>query len=352
MGREVFPEWSTLWPKCEYRVIEVPSGTYPVKVIAAIPGSKVEWYSPIDYGREKPEITRVYEERFGTNIPWKASLKDEAKKAYQPLAPEGKEWPPHLALARLDFQDEAAVARFCSLYGLLGLRNIPAWRERKPFLAEDRTVRPILGSAYSGWYDYAPEEKPQEWHNIQSYCEPFELFQEAVEQYQKVCSALERIKDVPEEAETLAWECEQEMLTYLEGCTAIPVFEGGKWILGWRFRSLLEACYFRLLLDLTEGAYGFRRCKNPKCNRLFLATHQGDTYCCIRCRKRATANQVGIREVKRWLRGKWEKGEIAKEQWKAARKEAERLYQGEDGIKDAEALKEAVKVFLKSKGGH
>lgn len=349
MDKQVFPTWSTVWPRCEYEIVYVSSKQTrsslrrKVPVIAAVPGSTITWYSPVMYGRREPSIVRKYDDRKGADVPWAASMQDEAEKARQPLAREGEEWPPHAALARLNVEDEEAVVRFCTMYGLLGLRYIPRWRERKPFLADDRTVTNAWDS-YSAWYDRPkPKIKPPGWHYIQTFCEPLELFKEAVKKYQRVCTLLAAMEGGLDEkkAKSLAFDIEYELLGELDGCIPYPVFEGGRWVFGWRFRSLLEACYFRLFLDMTEGAYGFRRCGNPKCNRLFFAKTGDDTYCCIRCRKQATVDRVAIRQVHRWLRQELKEGKITREQWKAAREEAEKLYY-EGAVKDIETLKSLV----------
>jgi hypothetical protein len=304
-----------------------------VPVIAAIPGSEVTEYSPVEWGRERRE--------YGT---W------EGKLPYQPKAREGTEWPPHLALARLNLQDEAAVVQFCSLYGLLGLRYIPKWKNRVPFLANERPVKSIFGTL-SGWYNYpAPEPKPPNWHHVQTFCEPLDLFREAAQEYQEACCLIEKVREAPpEKAQSFAFDAENTMIGYLGGCTPRPIFQNGRWLLGYQFRSLLEACYFRLLLDLTEGASGFRRCGNPKCNRFFLARYEKDTYCCKLCRKQATVDRTAIREVKRWLKEKRKAGEITKEEWQVAGKRADELYKK---LKDIETLKEAVEASIKNAPNH
>ena len=109
-------------------------------------------------------------------------------------------------------------------------------------------------------------------------------------------------------------------------------------------RSLLEACWFRLVLDLAEGAGRFARCADPKCNRLYLARYPDDRYCSVLCRKRATTDRVAIREVKRWLKEKRKAGELTGAQWKAAREQAQKLYAG--GEKNLDRLKENIEAFL------
>ena len=453
--RVSFPEWNTDWPRCEYEILGVPirpsdAPLVPqVRTICAKKGAAVAGYDPVQVGR----AIRPYGNYLG-------------KEAAQPRRPEGDKWPVHLALARLDLDDESAIVRFCGRYGLLGLREIPGWKGTAPWPAPGPEMTGGIDS-HSRWYDHpkpdpkprwvtpddgdavyeqdgtqwvfesvlpsgqvevvslsdpdepryavfdpadlltglpqpghpkpmtvaqalaiatpTPEECDRSFHawKVRTWCEPLDLFQKAALKYQDIYALWERQQGAPEvrPAEStshktpvtkseIAAEVALRMDPYLRGCTFRPVFTKGRWVLGCQFRSLLDACYFRLLLDMTEGAGEIRRCADRKCNRFFLAprpvggARQGtdddgpvQKYCCEQHRKRAFAASSADRQVKTRLRKIHEDGFIDRAELDAARAEVDRLYDkgNPDGMKDEVDLGEQVLAFLglrpKSKKG-
>jgi hypothetical protein len=336
LKRDAFTDWITKWFKCNYCLAEENAYTkqnhdFPskVKIIAPIPDSPFEEYFPLEYGRQS------------------LFKNDYVVKAYQPKKSEGIEWPPHLSLARLDLKNEHEIINFTSNYGLLGLRSIPSWQNQEPSWAESKIISIAPNITRSEWYDLkVPNAKPHNWHPNKAYCEPLELFQKATEEYQKAIGKLIKIRSNSEdEKEKLSLDFDGISINYLKGVTVRPVYERGKWILGWQSRSLLEACYFRSVLNLTEGAYGYKHCKREKCNKPFLAQNENDFYCSQRCRKADTVANTAIRVIKGEIKEQLKKGEINKNQWKTTVIEAEKLYKG--GIKDLDTLREAVNKILK-----
>lgn len=334
-------EWGGIWQKCEYQIIDVPvNKKYKVSLIAPVPGSPIERYSPLRWGREDD---------------WKEG---SGKEKFQREKPDGQEWPPHEALARLNLNDEKAILDFCNTYGLLGLREIPIWKRQEPTNApskieeasinsvfkglidisklEDDEEGKILGEKnvdieeikkglpdglilsfeqkyfpediYSGWYDYPCEEDD---YYLYHHCEPIELFKKAATEYKAFIRLAEKTSKGGLLGPQLAEYEKNRMLLHalrpdmqgLDGCNPYPVYNKGEWILGWSIRSLLEACYLRVTLDLTEGKGKYRRCKNNKCRRIFLARNDIHFYCSTRCRKNHTSDNIPPKVLKREL---WE----------------------------------------------
>lgn len=313
-----FPEWRTVWPRCRYRVIEaeVPDDERSLFispfVIEAVPYSPVEEYDPLT-GR--PVI-------------------------------EGD--PPHLALANLDTRDTEAVVRFCNQYGLLGLREIPRWRNYLG-LSDD-----LFGpNTRSAWLNTPrPEPKPKNWHWIYSFREPLDLFREVVDEYQSNFELLRKMSDEKTDQKqriSLSIDLQMNLTSNLQGCTVRPYFDGERWLMGYQFRSLLEACYFHLVLDMIQSKNRvLRRCN--KCGRYFFASER-QLYCSPSCRGSAASARMADRVVKARLRDLYRKGRITKELLDEARAEVDRLYDrgNPNGIKNAEVLDSEIAKFIKSR---
>jgi hypothetical protein len=149
---------------------------------------------------------------------------------------------------------------YANAWGLLGLWKVDRYRSFLPDEGRD-------------WYrwEFPPGVKPP-FASLVCYQEPVEAFLAAVEDYRVWLKNL---------------DYEQENLSYgghlLTGCC--PRFgydpSKGRWSLDWQIESLYEAIYLRTALDYAGGKYGFRRCK--KCNRLFLAKREKDSFCSYRC---------------------------------------------------------------------
>lgn len=320
--RDAFSEWATVWPKCLYRIKEEPSGSplgNLVKGIVAVQDSDIEWYAPLAYGRGTLYDT------------------DYIIKSYQPAVADSDDWPPHLALARLNLEDEKAIIRFTSRYGLLGLRYIPSWASKEPFMAESRIHKNLFGQTISDWYNVpSPENKPPNWHPVKTFSEPLELFRNAAQEYQKNISLLVPVDDEAENLRNIL-DFQYYAGDYLV-TKFLPQYEKGQKLISFQSKSLLEYCYIRAVSDYTEGS--FRHCKRPQCNRIFIARYESDVYCSGQCRRSDTVANTAIRVLKKELREKLNSGEITKLQWRKAVEEAERLYK--EGIKDKDTLSKAV----------
>lgn len=68
------------------------------------------------------------------------------------------------------------------------------------------------------------------------------------------------------------------------------VGDGGEFGRGWRCRSLLQAMYHMVYLDLT-GGNKVRRCPRPDCQRYFRMGAQKSDYCSTRCTNWATSRR-------------------------------------------------------------
>ncbi len=316
-----FPEWNTTLPRCQYRIVSIQTPEdeqIPFlrrSVIEAVPGSVVEWYDPMDTLRNVNSRSR----------------------AYQPRELSEDSMPPHVALANLKVREDAAIERFCTQYGLLGLREIPHWKNRYQL-------------AKVWWQSPIPDPRPPGWHHVQTYREPLDLFEEAVEEFQQVYGLLDEMRMASgEKKQSLALDVQLELLGDLNGCTIRPIFNGEKWILGYQFRSLLDVCYFRLVLDMVQSEHKTpRRCSN--CGAFFIASRNQE-YCSERCRKSASVARLADRTVKRKLNELYARGCITRELLDEARAEVNRLYDrgNPNGIKNAEVLDSEIAKFIKSR---
>jgi hypothetical protein len=348
--KEGIDDWENAFYVCDYRIEEVPvEGPY-TEVIAPVIDSEVREVFPLR--QRKQELEQNYKQRLGANMPDSKHFPDIAEKAYQPVNPEGKEWPAYLALARLDWRNRDAIRRFCSTYGLLGLWKHPLWKDEKPMFAEQKRSTRSKFTKHSGWYDNpVPKAKKENCRHFQYYREPLEVFVRAVRSYQDTFNDIMKFHGAgtKEKKESHALDVKWDMGMVLDGCIPRPIYENGRWIFAWNFRSLLDACYFCLYLNLTEqGSAGYKRCKDEKCKRPFKATTERDEYCCIRCRKKHTVAKVANRQVKDWLRKKLKAEEINKKAWGLAHAETDRLYDvgNPDGLKDKGQLQAKVEAFL------
>ena len=374
MREDALTQWQTVWPRCEYRIEEVPStGWGTVPRIVSVPDSEVTVYEPVQVcGLDVKDIdsywdrprTYFWSNKPVTDTPW--------RRPYQPYNPDGDEWPAWLALARLDTKSETAIIDFCSRWGLLGLREIPEWKKQYPSFEQPRLVREKYRGEHSRWYDVpAPKIKPNNWDNMKLHCEPLELFRRATEQYQATVKRLVDInkgiinlKKVSDPVHTekikrelwgIASDAKWEgNLLLLDGCrpgiSPRPMYDEEKtgWFLGWQTRSLLDACRFSLILTLTQqGHAGLKRC--GRCDKPFLAATEHDVYCSITCRKRGTVAKIASRQVKGWLREKFKAGEINKKAWGLARAETDKLYDAGNpaGLKDQDQLQVKIEAYLK-----
>ena len=310
-----FPERSSTWARWPgYGLVARPYkgkselSPAPVRLIVPEYGGEPEYYSPLDVER------RVW-----------------LKGKRQPAKPGGGE-PPHVALANLKLStpqeqrrmhktaqkqvengvpldlvdalsddrerdEEDAILAFVSKWGLLGLENIPHWRRWHPIWQPPADPLHSMRTTPSRWFRVRvrlPVEDLETGETasqlVMRPCEPLDAFRQAALEFQEAAALLTDPLSTSNVNE-FTWRA----MTYLQGMTAYPYLDGGTGgvTMTWNIRSLLDALYFRLMLDLAEkGSPGLRHCKRIGCGRLFLPRYVDDVYCSAACRKSNTiANQ-------------------------------------------------------------
>ncbi len=325
--------WTDTWMKARYEIRKIKdSRGNEAECICADPSSEIEKYYLIHDGAKVK--------------------RGPGKVEFQPKSIKGPDWPPHLALMRLDLNRKEEIEEFCSAYGLLGLRNIPFWMAMEPDGVESRLHKvkyPDLPGRFtnaaaneniselwfSGWYSL-PEAAELNVNQLYRFVEPVELFIRAAAEYQKVTARLEKrgpddpdlIKRYNKMTQTNGRRIEAEELGFA-GCIPAPAYGDGKWCWKWMFRSLLEACYFKLFQGYVDGGRGIKRCKWFKCKRPYFAVYATDAYCCIDCRKADTVYHNPDRVLKREVRAKKDAGLITEEERKRLYRFIEQTWKNE-----------------------
>ena len=142
--------------------------------------------------------------------------------------------------------------------------------------------------------------------------EPIDLFLEAVHEYRQIAALLQEVAHYGTE------KC-QHMVSEVQimgfaGCVPHIGYENDRWQWVWKFRSLLEACYFMLFKDHVDGGWGIKDCKRKGCQRPFFAHYPSDLYCSVDCRKADTVARNPDRVLKREIRAMKNAGEISEGQ--------------------------------------
>lgn len=270
-----FP-WGTHWWRCRYEIREAPSegSETRVRCIVAVPESKGEWYDVL--------------------TAWRANAP-----AKQPERPDSAEqdYAPHVALARLNPWDEQDMLRFVNRWGLLGLWKEHSYKGAGLFAVHKPGPKDLTGEEeHSGWYIWDEfYQQSGKGLYLHSFCEPVELFAQAVEEYQELTRRLAAGKESLEEAT----EAELTLCGWLQECAhPRPIYDAQKkaWLFGWECNSLLGWVYLLTFLDLVQGRT-FRRCARRNCGRLFIPTRPNDTYCSGACGN--AERQARLQERKR-----------------------------------------------------
>lgn len=313
------------WFVCDYEIKEITPDTEKyhlgtIKVISSKEGSRMRFYEPLTFGGD------IEYEGFG-------------KKPYQPEKADGAEWPPHLALARLDTTSINSILSFVSTYGLLGLWLI---RDKSFFLKWDN------GDYHARSCDYASKIACNIGENkaTLNFLEPLSAFITVANEFKSAVQLLIAMKrKQPEKYDGELWHNFSQIVEpYLKQIHPIIARDTttGLPTTAWNFINLINYCYFRLLQDIQGGT--FRPCKFNKCNRPFLAKNAEDTYCSKECRHKGTMANLAIRRVKNDLRDMESTSQINKSlRWDAG-KEAQKLY--DRGLRDYEELLQKVSVFI------
>jgi hypothetical protein len=273
-GRDAFQRRDSWW-RLQYEIVEEPqppeSHEPTVPVITALEESELEWYDPLHEG-ELPAIQGAY--------------RDEDS-AYQST--------PHMHLARLDLSSRDAILEFVNKWGLLGLWEVPEYRNLEPFLAEEKKPpkgfedRPCSGWYLSERYRPSPEGVNPSGKYLHTFCEPLETFCAAAGAYQR---DVDRAVRAAEEGNT--WEAPEVCRLFtLHGCQLAPVYDkdASKWELGGQCRSLLDWIRFRTVLDMV-APHRIRKC--PGCGRVFVPANKRAKYC-----NRACNNKVQVAKHRR-----------------------------------------------------
>lgn len=263
--------WGTLWWRCKYDICETSPDIYgiPIRCIVATPElSANQTYL-------KPKWYDVLTE-WCVNAPAKQLVAPDSK---------GQNYAPHVALARLNPENEQEILRFVNRWGLLGLWRIYRYKDGAGLLAGDKPGPKDFGGReeHSGWFiwDELYQQRSKGLY-MHSFCEPLPLFAQAVEEYQELIGQLE------------AGESSQEQITQAEGAFSgwlhecahpRPVYDARRkaWQFGWECNSLLGWIYLLTFLSLVEGKM-FRRCLRDNCRKFFIPTRSNAKYCSDACR--------------------------------------------------------------------
>lgn len=211
---------------------------------------------------------------------------------------EGKA--PHVDLLNLDIENHDAILGFVNKWGLLGLWADPKYAKGIPGdWTELRQIKPImpLGGYFdytkptmymSEWYEHPHKQGPRRWQ------EPLEWFQKAVKEFQDLNQKLrqdensflgalwfnDKLKAVSPQ---MWWNDEQR-----------------RWVMSWRFSSLLSVMYLQLALDLIGGR--LRKCQNRRCGKYYLEHEKKETkYCSIPCGGNSRSSKNRLKNKKRRL---------------------------------------------------
>lgn len=262
--------WGTCWWRCRYEIREAPPevSEIPVRCVVAVPELNA------DGTYRKPEWYDVLTE-------WRANAP-----AKQPERPDSAEqdYAPHVALARLNPWDEQDILRFVNRWGLLGLWKAHRYKEGAGLFAVHKPgPKDWTGEEeHSGWYIWDEfYQQSGKGLYLHSFCEPVELFAQAVEEYQELTRRLAAGKESLEEAT----EAELTLCGWLQECAhPRPIYDAEKnaWLFGWQCNSLLGWIYLLTFLDLVQGRT-FRRCARRNCGKLFIPTRPNCMYCSDAC---------------------------------------------------------------------
>ena len=152
--------------------------------------------------------------------------------------------------------------------------------EQRPLNHYFRKYYPTLGEG-----PYPALSAPWRWSIL---CEPLGEFQAAARQFQHVFHEWIRLRSGDESEPGFSHV--QELLTpHLRHVSPMPrVVESeawkGKWTWGWRFPSLLAACYMMMFMDMVAGQMP-RKCGNLTCLRTFVTTRSNQYYCHPSCQQ-------------------------------------------------------------------
>jgi len=316
------------WWVCDYEIKEITPDIEkfhlgPLRVISAKKDSPVRFYNPFIY-KEKIEHEVI------------------GKKSYQPQKADGEEWPPHMALARLDTTNKNAIQEFASTYGPLGL-----WFTDKPLNQLEfsdyhrRTCSQTL-------IDSIDRDDLEHGGGYRKFFEPLDSFIATAQKYQSAYDYLMAIKEkkkgrhefeIWSNFKQIAEPYLQEIKPHVgrDTNTGLPTIV-------WDFKNLINCCYFRLIQDIQGNIP--KRCGRKRCNRPFLAKNIEENYCSKECYRMGNMANLSIRRIKNELRDMEKRGEIDKPMRWLAGSEAQELYN--DGLRDYEELLRKTLEFIKN----
>lgn len=228
-------------------------------------------------------------------------------------------------------ESEEAVLNWCSKYGLLGilphyLQRLPpevvdlgfpedhGWWEKPGFLYEggdwveqslDNFLEPITidklqryfpGQPLDRWGQPCPKPLTPEFWAV--YGEPVQDF---LDQCQSFVDAISELGNAsPEELGGVGSLCEGQYVLNQLSASVTPLIEisaeSRRFVLRWRFRSLLASLAMMVLQDLTENRRVFT-CQN--CGTVFVSHSPKAAYCGNRCRKTAEKRRQRDRQRSR-----------------------------------------------------
>lgn len=316
-----------------YEIREIPLKEWntSIKAIVAFEGAGFARYSP-------------YEAGMGEVIA-RNEIYDYGKKPYQPELPTGEEWPPHLALARLDCNNEKEILQFVNLWGALGITFINVNHKY------NYSCGKIGSMDFCDWdfVDYLNDNIFLETSIIDF--EPVDSFVLAAKEYQEAINILVILQEIPDlpsrtkEANSLRVRFLGIAQPHINRVSQGVAFDKttNKPRLYWNFPYLLAACYFRLIQNL-DGSTPLKACKRENCRRLFQATNKEDKFCSESCRNAYHVSRQPRRRIKGNLRELEATGHISKQTRWAGGKKVDELYNS--GITNYDTLWAAIREFI------
>jgi hypothetical protein len=203
------------------------------------------------------------------------------------------------------------VVEFASRFGLLGLGRMQVWDKWKPW---QDTADPMVNGHNKYFYRNRSAAKGDRFSPAH-YCEPLDAFRDAAREFQKTAGLLVDIPEGQRDSRNLEFGIK---VLGRSGVTWLPYFENGQHRNGYNIPTLLAWCYFVWWFELTQGAQ-YRRCKNPRCNRVFVAKRKSDAYCSGTCRRAEVARNRPDRRLYGEISALRSQGAISPEQAKKAR---------------------------------
>ncbi|WML56669.1 hypothetical protein [Neobacillus sp. PS2-9] len=258
-------QWESTWRKVIYR-FEMVNG---IECIVSDGRKEVTYYNPLEIeGLSK-----------------------------RPNKPTENNVSPEVALARIDVNKKVEILNFVNRFGLLGLWAHPKYCKAEGLEGFEYS-RLINQVEYSNWYRH-PRKM-----GIYGWMEPLQLFVKAVHDYQtlldKTTAVEETIGTNLDTEGEVSFPVNHFWREQLKGAHLAPIWDGGKWSLGWEYQSLLSALYLKIALNKVAGKM-VRRCRKKRCGKFYIDDHKDNGFCSEHCKvafyTASSKNQAAKREL-------------------------------------------------------